>query len=87
VPCYIAATAIAERSTVHYSRSEWSLYADSDGTTVIYRLEFEPGFWVPPLVGPIVIKRMLLKRGAAAVEAIEAMALRRAAARSLTTAY
>lgn len=74
-PRYISTTAIAERSEVNYSLSEWVLTEDEDGgTQVAYSLEFEPGFWVPPLLGPIMIKRMLIQDGAAAVAKIEAMA-------------
>jgi len=71
-PTYIQATAIPDRSDVRYSRSEWKLTADdAGGTQVIYRLEFEPGFWVPPLIGPMVIKRVLIDDGASAVDQIE----------------
>lgn len=74
-PTYIQTTAIPERSDVVYSQSEWSLEADRNGgTTVVYRLEFEPDFWVPPLIGPMVIKRVLIEDGANAVDQIEAMA-------------
>jgi len=88
MPDFIATTAIPERSTVRYSRSEWSLAEkEGGGTDVTYNLEFEPTFWVPPIIGPIIIKRMLLKEGASAVQKIEAMAQRRAAERDITTAY
>ena len=78
-PCYIATTALPERSDVRYSRSEWTLAAASGGgTDVTYRLEFEPDFWVPPIVGPMLIKRLLLEDGTSAVQEIEAMARLRA---------
>lgn len=74
-PRYISTTAIIERSDVKYSLSEWVLTEDEDGgTQVAYSLEFEPDFWVPPLLGPIMIKRMLVQDGVQAVTEIEAMA-------------
>jgi len=74
-PSYIETTAIPERSDVRYSRSEWTLAADErGGTQVVYRLELEPGFWVPPVIGPMVIRRALIADGADAVQKIEAMA-------------
>lgn len=74
-PTYIQATAIPDRSDVLYSRSEWELaVADGGGTQVIYRLEFEPDFWVPPLIGSMIIKRILVDDGASAVDQIEKMA-------------
>jgi len=76
-PTFIQTTAIPERSDVVYSQSKWSLTADSNGgTSVVYRLEFEPDFWVPPLIGPMMIKKVLIDDGAAAVDHIEAMALK-----------
>ena len=42
---------------------------------MIYNFEMEPGFWVPPVVGPYVIKRALRSNGNAAVNRIEALAL------------
>ena len=74
-PVYIRTTAIPERSDVRYSRSEWQIPADDrGGTQVIFRLEFEPDFWIPPIFGPMVIKRILIADGASAVDLIEALA-------------
>lgn len=85
-PRYIVTTAIPERSNVRYSRSEWTLaVAEGGGTLVIYVLEFEPDFWVPPIIGPMLIKRLLLEDGASAVQEIEAMARLRAEPRNITS--
>jgi len=74
-PDFISTTAIPERSDFRYSRSEWQLSPEGDtGTRVMYRLEMEPDFWVPPLLGPLIIKRKLVKGGADAVERIEGLA-------------
>lgn len=74
-PTYIQTTAIRDRSNVLYSRSEWELAAaDGGGTQVIYRLEFEPDFWVPPLIGSMIIKRVFIDDGASAVDKIEKLA-------------
>jgi hypothetical protein len=42
---------------------------------MIYDFEMEPGFWVPPIIGPFVIKRALRASGGNAVGRIEAVAL------------
>lgn len=74
-PTYIQTTAIPERSNVRYSKSEWVLTVDEGGgTKVIYRVEFEPDFWVPPVIGPLLIKHALIEEGATAVQQIELMA-------------
>lgn len=76
-PYHIVTTAIPERSNVRFSESEWQLRDDDNGgTRVSYSLELEPGFWVPPLIGPLIIKRMLIKDGAEVAAKIEAMAAR-----------
>jgi hypothetical protein len=78
-PYRIVTTAIPERSDVRFSRSEWSLSTEEGGgTNVEFKLEFEPDFWVPPIIGPFVIRKLLIKDGESAVQQIEAMARRRA---------
>jgi hypothetical protein len=77
-PYHIVTTAIPERSDVRFSRSEWTLNAaEGGGTKVVFQLEFEPDFWVPPIIGPFVIRKLLIKDGESAVQEIEAMARRR----------
>jgi hypothetical protein len=74
-PDFIATTALPARSDFRYSRSEWQLSPEGDhGTRVQYRLEMEPDFWVPPLLGPMLIKRKLVQGGADAVVRIEGLA-------------
>ncbi len=77
-PTYIQTTAIPDRSNVLYSQSEWKLAAaDGGGTEVIYRFEFEPNFWVPPLIGTMIIKRVFIDDGASTVDQIEKLAQKR----------
>jgi hypothetical protein len=73
-PHYIRTVVLPEQSDFKYAISEWLLEPQADGTKVMYRLEMEPNFWVPPLLGPWFLKRMLLKGGARAVERIEQIA-------------
>ena len=74
-PGYISTTALPERSDFRYSRSEWELVPEGEGGTLVkYRLEMEPDFWVPPLLGPLIIKRKLKSGGEDAVARIEGLA-------------
>jgi hypothetical protein len=41
---------------------------------VNYAIEFEPKFWVPPVVGPYILKRKLESHGGGAVDRIESLA-------------
>lgn len=70
----IRATAIASLSDFRYSVASWQLSEARGGTRVVYSVEMEPDFWVPPLIGPYVMKRKLHKGGVDAIERIERLA-------------
>jgi hypothetical protein len=70
----IIATADPEESDFYYSRERWTLKPDGDGTLLIYEFELEPSFWVPPVIGPFVMKRVLKAGAVNAVDRIEALA-------------
>jgi len=71
----IVAVTDPEQSNFAYSHERWQLIPEGEGTLMIYDFEMEPGFWVPPIVGPFVIKRALKASGGNAVDRIEAVAL------------
>jgi hypothetical protein len=74
-PHYIKSYAIPEQSDFKYSTSEWHLDADGvGGTNMSYKLEMEPDFHVPPIIGPWYLKRTLSKGGIRAVMRIERLA-------------
>ncbi|MDH4048060.1 MAG: hypothetical protein OEW68_06495 [Gammaproteobacteria bacterium] len=70
----IVALADPEKSDFEYSRERWILKPDGNGALLAYEFELEPSFWVPPVIGPFVMKRVLKAGGADAVERIEAVA-------------
>ncbi len=70
----IRAAIDAEKSDFHFSNETWVFRAEGAGTTVNYRVEFEPKFWVPPVIGPWAIRRSLSEHGGSAVARIEAIA-------------
>ncbi len=71
---FIRATANPDVSDFHLSRETWRFRTDGTGTIVTYDLEFEPKFWIPPVIGPYVIKRKLRRDGGGAIDRIEAIA-------------
>jgi hypothetical protein len=73
-PHYIRTVTLPEQSDFRYATSEWLLEPEGGGTNVTYRLEMEPDFWLPPVVGPWYLKRKLLDGGARAVNRIERLA-------------
>ena len=73
-PYRIKSVTIPESSNFKYSTSEWLLERDGDGTKMTYKLEMEPDFFVPPVVGPWYLKRTLSQGGVRAVTRIERLA-------------
>lgn len=70
----IVAIADPEQSDFKYSREQWILKQDGDGVLLVYDFELEPDFWVPPVIGPYIMKRVLKRGGTDAVDRIEALA-------------
>lgn len=74
----IRASADAERSDFSVSNETWRFESEGDGTLVVYELDMAPKFWVPPVIGPWVIKRKLRNDGRDALDRIERIAQERA---------
>jgi hypothetical protein len=73
-PLWIKSTTLPEGSNFKYSTSEWVLERDGENTKMTYKLEMEPDFFVPPVVGPWYLKRTLSQGGLRAVARIERLA-------------
>jgi hypothetical protein len=73
-PYRIKSIALPEASNFKYSTSEWLHEHDGEDTRMIYKLEMEPDFFVPPLVGPWYLTRTLSQGGQRAVMRIERLA-------------
>jgi hypothetical protein len=74
---FIRSTAEPEQSDFKFSQEEWRFQADGSGTLVAYDFEFEPKFWIPPLIGPYVLQRKLEKDSSDAIHRIETIARER----------
>lgn len=74
----LSAFAHADKSDFEVSNEVWTFERVDGGTVVVYTLEMKPKFWVPPVVGPMVIKRKLRSSGGDALDRIEALAIQRA---------
>ena len=73
-PRWIKSTALPEGSSFKHATSEWVLEPDGDGTMMAYKVELEPDFFVPPVIGPWYLKRTLSQGGLRAVTRIERLA-------------
>lgn len=70
----LRAFANPEISDFKLSNETWTFVAEKGGTVVTYRLLMEPDFWVPPGIGPYLIKRKFRNNGGDAIDRIEAIA-------------
>ena len=72
----LRAYADPERSDFERADETWTFVAEDGGTIVTYHLDMKPKFWVPPGIGPWVIKRKLKNDGGDAIDRIEVIAQR-----------
>ena len=70
----IVATVIPQFSNLEQGVTEWMLTADGENTRLVYRMELTPKFWIPPLIGPPIIRYVLIKGGKDALQRLEAAA-------------
>ena len=64
----------ASVSDFRFCEESWEFAEENGGTRVQYKLLMEPDFWVPPAIGPYMIKRKLQSSGSRALSRIEAIA-------------
>ncbi len=79
---HIEAIADPALSDFEVSNERWTFREEDGATIVTYRLEMEPKFWIPPVIGPMVIKRKLRSSGGDALDRIEELAQRRSLVRA-----
>ena len=71
---YIEATVDPEKSDFELSDERWEFREEADGTVVVYAFRMKPKFFIPPLIGPAILKNKLRNGGADAIDRIEALA-------------
>jgi hypothetical protein len=71
---FIKAITDPERSDFHLSNETWEFIEEGDGTLIRYQLEMRPKFWIPPVIGPYVLKKKMREDGVDALDRIEAIA-------------
>jgi len=70
----IRAFAEPAHSDFKISNEAWEFEEENGGTVIKYTLFMQPDFWVPPAIGPYLIKRKLKSDGSIALNRIEAIA-------------
>lgn len=73
-PENLHARVIPELSNLRFGRANWRIWDDGDYARLIFEAEVEPDFWVPPLIGPWLIKRKLEQEAEDTANGIERLA-------------
>ena len=74
-PDQFATTLVPESSDFKSGMTRWQLtQVDKQRTRIEFEGYEEPGFWIPPLLGPVLVKRRLLKEAMAVMNNIELQA-------------
>lgn len=70
----IVATTLASGSNVRSASDSWQMVAEGRGTHLIWNSVIVPDFWVPPVIGPALIRYGLEKLGGSFLKGIERFA-------------
>ncbi|WP_348673639.1 SRPBCC family protein [uncultured Abyssibacter sp.] len=63
-----------DESNLRYGHAQWRIWTCESRSCLSFVAEIEPDFWVPPLIGPWVIKRKLEQEALQTSEGIERLA-------------
>ncbi len=70
----VTALIVPEFSDFKYGYARLNLWQEAEGTRILIRSEVEPDFWIPPLIGPWLIKRKLLSETRETMDNLEQLA-------------
>lgn len=74
-PYRITSTVMPQQSTFKDGVTVWALEAvDDQHTRLSLQAQQTPDFWIPPVIGPVILKRVLFHELDATCERIEALA-------------
>jgi hypothetical protein len=71
----VTAVVIPELSDFRNGYARLNLWQEPEGTRVLIRSEVEPDFWIPPVIGPWLIKRKLRSEALETVDNLERLAV------------
>ena len=71
----IVATIVPELSNFRSGYANWALRKESGGTRLRFTTQLEPSFWVPPLIGPWLIRYKLRKEALESVDNLEQLGM------------
>lgn len=67
----IQSTTDPDESDFHHGQTQWQLFDEGKHTRIHYHSDFVPKFWIPPLIGPAILKSRLLEEAQKTLNGIE----------------
>jgi hypothetical protein len=80
---YIMIQLVPEKSDFLSGQILWQVIAEKNQTRVIFAADFEPDFWIPPLIGPWILTDIFLKESLETIIELEKLAQATELARDL----
>ncbi len=71
---YIMIHLVPEKSDFISGQILWQVYAENKNTRVVFAADFEPDFWIPPLIGPWILKGIFKKESLETITELEKLA-------------
>ncbi|MCK4743394.1 MAG: SRPBCC family protein [Sulfuriflexus sp.] len=73
----IITTSLPSKSDVDYAHARWKLESEDGLTRIYFNSDLKPSFWIPPLIGPLLIERTLRNEALAVIDGLEKLAQQR----------
>ncbi len=70
----IITTVVPEKSDFDYAHARWKISPVGQRTKVSFSTDLKPSFWIPPLIGPLLIKNKLRDEVLSTIEGLERLA-------------
>lgn len=71
---YISVEDIKGESDFIYASTMWHIRAFNEGTRVTFQSKMKPDFWLPPMLGPWLFKKRMIKDTQAMIDRLEELA-------------
>ena len=70
----VITTVVPAKSDFDYAHARWKITAEGKRTRISFSTDMKPSFWVPPVIGPLLIKGKLEDEALQTIEGLERLA-------------
>ena len=71
---YLSGVTLPQLSNLEYGRVLWHIQQLGEFTLISFHTDIVPAFFVPPLIGPYILKKKMLKKAEETIQTIERLA-------------